>query len=234
MKQIKQEEFSMKATIKTIAKRSLLNFGIGKKVVLSYSLSPYFERMGWFRSVREHLPVDQDGNPLPWFTYPSMLFLKGKIRPEMTVFEYGSGNSTLWWSNQVSSVTSCEHDREWLNSFKAEFPPNIDSIHCELDYGGEYCKTILAYKSSFDIIVIDGRDRVNCAINSIGALKEDGVILWDNSDRGKYKEGCSYLLRNGFRRLDFWGLGPIGSQEWCTSIFYRDNNGMVHTPTEIG
>ncbi|HAY39752.1 MAG TPA: FkbM family methyltransferase, partial [Desulfobacteraceae bacterium] len=80
------------------------------------------------------------------------------------------------------------------------------------------------YKDIFNIIVIDGRDRVNCAKNSLKALKGDGVIIWDNSEREYYQEGYSYLIQNGFRRLDFEGLGPIGIREWCTSIFYRDNN----------
>ena len=142
----------------------------------------------------------------------------------MTVFEYGSGNSTLWWSEKVSSLTSCEHDLDWYNYLNEKIPSNVEYIHCELNYGGQYCRTILGYKNRFNIIVIDGRDRVNCAKNSLVALKADGVIVWDNSDRQKYQEGYYYLIQNGFRRLDFEGLGPNGVDQWCTSIFYRDNN----------
>ena len=214
----------MKASIKKLAKRLLFQSDIGKKQGYSHSLSPYLEKIGWFQSVEKRLPIDRDGNCLPWYTYPAISFLNGKIRSEMRVFEYGSGNSTLWWSRQVSSLTSCEHNLGWFNSLKARIPSNVDYIYCELDYGKHYCETILAYKDRFNIIVIDGRDRVNCAKNSIGALKMDGVIIWDNSDRKKYQEGYSYLIQNGFRRLDFWGLGPINSYEWCTSIFYRDQN----------
>ena len=214
----------MRATAKEFAKRLLFQNNIGKKLGYCYSLSPYLEKIGWFRSVEERLPIDRDGNCLPWYTYPAIFFLNGKIRSEMTVFEYGSGNSTLWWSRQVSSLTSCEHNLGWFNSLKARIPSNVDYIYRELDYGGHYCETILAYKDRFNIIVIDGRDRVNCAKNCIGALKMDGVIIWDNGERKKYQEGYSYLIQNGFRRLDFWGLGPINSCEWCTSIFYRDKN----------
>ena len=202
----------------------LLRTHIGKKLFLGHKLSPYFERIGWFRSLKEGLPVDRDGNCLPWVTYPMISFLKGKIQSEMTVFEYGSGNSTLWWSEKVSSLTSCEHDLDWYNYLNEKIPSNVEYIHCELNYGGQYCRTILGYKNRFNIIVIDGRDRVNCAKNSLVALKADGVIVWDNSDRQKYQEGYYYLIQNGFRRLDFEGLGPNGVDQWCTSIFYRDNN----------
>jgi hypothetical protein len=76
----------------------------------------------------------------------------------------------------------------------------------------------------FDIIVIDGRDRVNCAKNSLGALKEDGVIIWDNSERSKYAEGYAFLKDNGFKRIEFTGIGPVNSFAWSTTVFYRNKN----------
>jgi hypothetical protein len=72
--------------------------------------------------------------------------------------------------------------------------------------------------------VIDGRDRVNCTKASLGALKPDGSIVFDNSDRSDYESGYSFLQANEFRRLDFWGMGPINSYGWCTSVFYRTQN----------
>lgn len=30
----------------------------------------------------------------------------------MKIFEYGSGNSTLWWSEKVDSIISVEHDKQ--------------------------------------------------------------------------------------------------------------------------
>lgn len=142
----------------------------------------------------------------------------------MVVFEFGSGNSTLWWGKKVSKVISYEHDLSWYQSFKNRLPSNVEYHHCELAYGEEYSKAILDYNNAFDIIIIDGRDRVNCAKNSLGALKDHGVIIWDNSDRESYEEGYSFLIQNDFKRLDFEGHGPINSYGWSTSIFYRNNN----------
>jgi hypothetical protein len=100
--------------------------------------------------------------------------------------------------------------------------PNIKYILKDLN-SGENQNEILNYKKTFDIIVIDGREKVQCSINSLSTLKENGVIIWDNSDRTIYSEGYNFLISNGFKRIDFWGIGPINFYSWCTSIFYKNN-----------
>jgi len=201
----------------------LLRNRFGRRMVRFYGLRGYLDRCGWIRSVNEGLPVDRSGACLPWYTYPAISFLKDRIRPDVSVFEFGSGNSTLWWSMHASRVISCEHHEEWYKAFQSKLPESVEYLHREIE-GGHYRDAILAYDSEFQIIVIDGRDRVNCAMNSLAALSADGVIIWDNSDRAKYSPGYSFLIDNGFRRLDFWGLGPINDHQWCTSVFYQDGN----------
>ena len=142
----------------------------------------------------------------------------------MNVFEYGSGASTVWWSDHAAKVVSCEHDNKWYQKLKPILALNVDYIYFDLIPGGNYSRAVKQYYNEFDIIVIDGRDRVNCVKNSLTSLKQNGVIVWDDSDRMAYKEGYNYLLANGFKRLDFWGLGPIIALGWCTSVFYRSNN----------
>jgi len=72
--------------------------------------------------------------------------------------------------------------------------------------------------------MIDGRDRVNCALQGVGALKDDGVILWDNAERAEYQKGYNFLIDQGFKRLDFWGMGPSRVVKWSTALFYRQKN----------
>lgn len=38
--------------------------------------SGYLKKAGWFRSYKEQLPIDNNGNPIPWMTYPSISFLE--------------------------------------------------------------------------------------------------------------------------------------------------------------
>ncbi len=169
--------------------------------------------------------VDCQGQPVPWITYPAFDFLKKRITSTMSVFEYGTGNSTLWWEKQVAHLVSCEHDKEWY----AAFCNNVKSstVYLLRRYKGgsrDYCEEILNYRGVFDILVIDGRDRINCARNCLGSLSDSGVVLWDNSDRSEDQEGYEVLENAGFQRLDFWGLGPLSTRGWCTSIFYREHN----------
>ena len=179
---------------------------------------------GWFASFDQRRSVDREGNPIPYITYPALEFLTRRIRPEMSVFEYGSGASTLWWASRVAEVIACEHNEEWYQEIAAQAPSNVTLLHVPLEYGGAYCQTILRYASRFDVVVVDGRDRVRCAKNSLAALKSGGVILWDNSDREKYREGCQFLQDSGFRRIEFIGPTPLENQKSETSVFYRSDN----------
>lgn len=181
---------------------------------------------GWFRSFREGVPIDSLGNPLPWITYPAIEFLKKRIHRDMSVFEYGCGKSTLWWASRIKDVISVENDEEWYRKMAPLMPGNATLYMIKLEYGGDYSKKILEYENQFDIIVIDGRDRVNCAINSLRALKPEGVILWDNSDRAEYETGYRFLYDNGFRKIEFTGYTPVITMKNETGIFYRPNNAL--------
>lgn len=214
----------MIATFKRLIVSTVKTHGVGKKYLAIYRLSHHLQEIGWLKSAELQIPVDKHEKPLPWYTYPSIYFLEKRVQPWMRVFEYGSGNSTLWWSARVSSVISIEHDLSWFDIMKKSIPANVEYRYCELIDGGRYCKVVSEYEQPFDIIIIDGRDRVNCAMNSLKALARNGIIIWDNSDRDAYLEGYQYLLKDGFRRLDFYGYGPIDACCWCTSIFYRDDN----------
>lgn len=179
---------------------------------------------GWIHSFRQKKSIDKYGNSLPWMTYPFIYFLETRIQQNMKVFEYGCGSSTLWWSRHVQSVISCEHDKEWYEEYRKIVPSNVTLCHIGLTYGGQYSKKVSEYVEEFDIVVIDGRDRVNCVFNSLKSLKSGGIIIWDNSERSEYHEGYEFLLNNRFKRLDFYGIGPINTYAWCTSIFYRETN----------
>ena len=183
----------------------------------------YLNVTGWFRSRMTATAVDFHGDAVPWITYPCIRFLESRITPRMAVFEFGSGASTAWWSRRVARVVSCEHDRVWFERVRAQAPVNVQMIHA-LPEGGQYSGQILPYKGEFDVVAIDGEDRVECAINSMEALREDGVIVWDNSDRDIYRPGFDFLRAQGFRRVDFWGMAPLLLTESLTSVFYRDGN----------
>jgi hypothetical protein len=195
-----------------------------RQLRLARKFLPYLVSKGWIESRRRQQPIDHEGRPIPWITYPALSFLEGRINPRMRVFEFGSGNSTLWWAERVQEVTAIEDNESWATRIGKLLPPNASVRHVPLVPGGEYHLQAQRSETSYDVIVIDGRDRVNCAMASIRTLTADGVIVWDNSERGRYASGLKSLENEGFRRIDFCGPAPMNDFESQTSIFYRTDN----------
>jgi len=194
------------------------------RTALIEKITPYLENTGWFRSAASKTPVDARGRPLPWYTYASIHFLGPRIKADMSVFEFGCGNSTRWWAARAKSVDAVEHSPVWAVRMQEATPDHINIRFVELSTDGDYCRAAKALSKRFDVIVIDGRDRVNCAYNSLEALSGRGVVVWDNANRPRYAEGLQFLQDNGFKRIDFRSHGPINSAEGQTTVFYREGN----------
>jgi len=160
--------------------------------------------------------VDKEGRPIPWFTYPALEFVTQFNLKDCSVFEWGSGNSSLYFSNKCLSVISVEHDTNWFNKQMANKNANQTII---LSDEQEYPSIINRNNQCYDIIVIDGILRDECTLNSEKHLNENGVIILDNSER--HSEACMLLREKGLTQIDFHGLGPINEYAWTTSIFFR-------------
>ena len=199
------------------------NFDITKRL-LNFMFSEYLYDEGWFVSYKKKQSVDLEGNPIPWWTYSFNDFIRDRLNNEMEIFEFGSGSSSIYLAKKVKNITSVEHDKSWYELVKSKMPQNVILIFKKLEYGGKYSKSILEEDKLFDIVIIDGRDRVNCCINSVKKLKENGVIIFDDAHREKYQEAYKYLIDNGFKRLDFTGVAAGFFFKKSTALFYKDNN----------
>ena len=177
----------------------------------------YLGELGWHRSVLTQKPVDAKGNPLPWMTYPAISFLENYVSPEHNVFEYGSGNSTLWFAERCQSVAACEHDKNWASFIQNESPKNASILHRGLSI--KYESSIKDVDFSPDIVLIDGRRRIECAKFTIEYLGLNHVMILDNSEREKYAPIFDLYCNNGFEPIKFNGLGPINAYSWSTTIF---------------
>jgi len=204
-------------------RRNVLTGTIYAAASLCFGSNCYLREIGWWKSFRARSGVDGKGEPLPWITYPAIDFLSNRVDPDWDIFEYGSGNSTLWWADRANQVTSCEHDSAWFEFIESRIPGNVTLLHRHTD-DGSYMRVLEDYPESFDVIVIDGIERTECAQYILSALKRSGVVIWDNSDKNKYISGIDKLELQGFRRLDFYGPGPASVRGWSTSIFYRQDN----------
>jgi hypothetical protein len=202
-----------------------LLFSTTERKVYSLKNEGYLKDMGWLNSFEKGSPVGKHNDPLPWVTYPFIDFIAGRLKKNMDIFEFGSGNSTLYYAYKVGSITTVEHDKEWYQKMESiGFPANVHGIYQELKNDGKYSNTASLDGKKYDIIIVDGRDRVNCVKNALVALKNHGIIILDDSEREEYKSVFSFMEMNEFKKIDFWGVAPGLSYKKNTTIFYRVNN----------
>ncbi|MDB5018876.1 MAG: FkbM family methyltransferase [Pedobacter sp.] len=194
------------------------------KALLSFGHKGYLASVGWFNAFDKKQAVDASGEELPWVTYSFIDFIKGRLNNTLSIFEYGSGTSTLFYARRVAKVVSVEHDKNWYDKILSSKPSNAEMIFTELHLNGEYSRKAASLLEKFDIIIVDGRDRVNCCKHSVEALSAKGVLVLDDSERPDYAEARSYLKDIGFKELSFSGISPGLFYLKATSVFYRTEN----------
>lgn len=160
--------------------------------------------------------LDREGKPIPWYTYPAIEYIKQLDLSEKRVFEYGSGHSTIFWSSRCKTLTSVEHDELWFRRIRDQLPEKV-SYHLRQSTE-DYVNVIEEDDKHFDIIIIDGAYRYDCAAAALKKLNSSGFIILDNSD---WMTNSSQLLREaGLIEVDMSGFGPINNYTWTTSFYF--------------
>jgi hypothetical protein len=179
-------------------------------------------RTGHFLSSLKAKAVQKNSEPLPWYTYSSIDFLRFRSYTEKYVLEFGGGQSTLWWAKRAKHVVSLEGSKDWYEKIKSGMPPNVDLYLVSME-SSEACISdvtrILGSKSRrFDVIVVDGLYRREMAeiAKTLGA--EDGVIICDNAEGYGFYEA---FKNSGLNRVDFFGNAPGVVMPHATSIFFK-------------
>lgn len=208
--------------IKNIVWKFLNFLGIGG--IIQLKINSALKEEGWFKSFETKTAIDIDGKPLAWYSYSFLRFLKPLLNADFDVFEYGAGNSTLWYATMVKSVKSVENDKKWVEILTPKLPNNAIVVFKEVNENKDYQTEIKAENKKYDIIVLDGRRRNDCAMLSVDYLTDRGVIILDNSNREDYQPAKDYFKIKGFRCVDFWGILPIVAGNNCTSVYYKNDN----------
>ncbi|HAJ60076.1 MAG TPA: hypothetical protein DCP31_13105, partial [Cyanobacteria bacterium UBA8543] len=82
----------------------------------------------------------------------------------------------------------------------------------------------------YDLIIIDGEDRLACAQMAVQCLEKGGLIILDNSDW--YPDTSKFLRESGLIQVDFTGMGPINYYTWTTSLF-MDRGILIKARSEL-
>jgi hypothetical protein len=180
---------------------------------------------GFYKSTLLGLPFDKFGYPIPWFSYPAINFLNQYDLTDKKVFEWGSGNSTLYWARRCLRVVSVENDYQWYKKFTKKIKKfkNLKMVFAREKT--DYLASILKERNNFDIIVIDGYFRDKAAQLSIHKVKAGGMIILDNSEW--FPNTSKYLRDKKFIEIDLAGFGPINPYTTTTSFFIKRDFSFV-------
>jgi hypothetical protein len=150
---------------------------------------------------------------VPWWTYGAIdeveRWLAGHDG-DGRAFEWGSGASTIWLARRVAAVHSVEHHRrfgEMIQEQLTAWPnatldivepvpsaaPAISSAkegHGGLDFT-DYVGHIDRVGGMFGLIVVDGRAREACLTAALRHLDPDGIIVFDNTMRRRYRQAIA-------------------------------------------
>jgi hypothetical protein len=158
----------LKSTLKRWFPEQVDGYRLYRYLVLNRT--SYLHTTGWLASLRSNQPVGAEGEPVPWMNYSVVQFLESRIPKDAILFEYGSGNSTKYWAKRVSKVVSLEYDETWFSRVNQGKPNNASIEFCAQDRDGAYCRHIAKSGAHYDVVVVDGRDRVNCVKQAAGCL----------------------------------------------------------------
>ncbi|HWH71122.1 MAG TPA: class I SAM-dependent methyltransferase [Candidatus Sulfotelmatobacter sp.] len=198
------------------------------RVVANLILHPqYISRCLAHNLVNGKTPLDLE---MPWFSYAAIDFLEDFLQPHMTVCEYGSGGSTLFFARRVKAVFSIEDNPKWFELVSRRLEQK--AIHnatlklCPFDFknpaGFEHSEYFHALPDErFDVIVVDGSEewtqvRPQCFEKAEGRVKHGGIIVVDDSWRypALREKNCAKQYKV------FQSVGPCRPGVTSTDVFF--------------
>ncbi len=185
----------------------------------------------------------------PWINAGAVRFLRAALRPDMRGFEFGGGRSTLFFSRRVASLVTVEHNEKWrrkVSALLARFgvenvtlaflPPGTATpgntprpavwealgVTPRRPEFAAYFDHILVYPDKhFDFVLVDGRARVECAINALDKIRPGGWLILDNSEWEKYAPI--------FQAAVAWQRRDFENGVWRTTVFVKPD---THIPRQ--
>lgn len=197
-------------------------------------------KKSWINSSRNGLTVDENNLPIPWYTFDAIDFLKKNLTKNHFIFEFGCGASTLFFSSKVKKVISLESNRRWFEIITSILKNSGDFLLEKNYFSNANCEIFLnedalnqdeyqyfaqnySQKNNikFDFLIVDSLKRFECVKNSFEAIKTDGYLILDDSERPNYRKIFDFLHKNNFSYQDFVGIAPAQLRIKKTTFFRR-------------
>lgn len=167
---------------------------------------------------------------IPWFSYAAIDYLARYLRPTMSVFEFGSGGSTIFFARRCKSVHAVEEEPSWAAAVRKSADQlalqNVEVIDAPFNFrqpnnfeSSDYVAQVRT--GTWDVIVIDGADfdytiRPICFRAAETQVRPGGIIIVDDSWR--YTQ---LRTSNAARRVEiFESVGPARFGVTSTDIYF--------------
>jgi hypothetical protein len=133
-------------------------------------------------------------------------FIEKYLNKDDIFLEWGSGNSTLYFSGLVKKVISIEHDKDWINNIQIAVDnyniENIelnyiaahtpDPIPCRYEQFKNYIEFPKNNNLKFTKVLIDGRARKYCAKAIYDMIDENVIVMIHDFNREDYQMTLKY------------------------------------------
>ena len=121
---------------------------------------------------------DKCGISLPYYTKPFLDVLDNWDLSDSVVFEYGGGDSSIYYGKHAKAVYGVDDSIEYVNCIRGYALNNVFiKYRSALD---EYINSINEQPFLFDIVIVDGAYRDECIKASINKIKKGGILIVDN------------------------------------------------------
>ena len=170
-------------------------------------------------SLQSDFPLRTDGQPIPWFSYPAIDYLDTLDLSSASVFEFGSGGSTIYFENCCKQVVSIENNAAYLQTIKKR--SSGKTVFKVRETRTSFAEAILEEDTQYDVIIIDSIPdfRQACVRGSMDRVADGGIIILD--DAAMYPEAYNMLLDIDHSPIDFIGLAPLEDVVQTTSLFFN-------------
>ena len=178
---------------------------------LSFLTNKLRTEYGFLESSKRNIPVNDKNEVMPMYTYPCYEWINSIDWTNSKVFEYGTGYSTIWWQNKNVDYHAVEDNKQWYDMIKDKTNINYKpGLH-------KYIQSIYDYNYKFDVIVIDGVFRFDCIKPALDKIKNDGIIIVDNTDW--HRNSKEELDKSDLIPIHFHGFKPLHVDSETTSCY---------------
>lgn len=204
---------------------------------------------GHFKSSILEKSVNKSGKATPWLTFPCIDFLNNRSLSNMSLLEFGGGQSTIYFANKVRKLVTFEEDKQWAQYINSFALPNCKLYHVPHTAAGKFVDTQIINtigqeqvsfieqtlerdfnNEKFNIIIVDGLIREAVIKICEKYLDNNGAIICDDAGGYSFQND---MKESELQRVDFYGHSPGVYHHTCTSIYYTKDCDLFSSQNKI-